>query len=198
MCWRGAEHILLRERFQPAFASVGRRPGHHHERAPPPCVMVTGLLRTHSCSDGVHKPCVCAGAAQSMFSYARSFNQPLAAWDVGQVKYMSVRRRPASTSWGLLLHRQLLRWRPQAVCVCWRGAAYVQCRELFQPAFGSMGRWPGQIHVGAPPPCVRVTGLLHTHSCSGARPQAVCACWRGAVYVLLHKSRRLHQAAHPR
>ena len=75
-----------------------RRQGHNH-RAPP-----------HTAAQGSgHKPCACAGAAQDMFYSASSFNQPLAAWDVGQVKAMSVRRRPASTGWGLLLHTQLLR-----------------------------------------------------------------------------------------
>ena len=43
-----------------------------------------------------HKPCACAGAAQEMFSRATSFNQPVAAWDIGQVTSMSVRRCPAS------------------------------------------------------------------------------------------------------
>ena len=37
-----------------------------------------------------------------MFSYASVFNQPVAAWDVGQVTDMQVRRRPASQDWGLL------------------------------------------------------------------------------------------------
>ena len=34
----------------------------------------------------------CAGAAQSMFYLATAFNQPVAAWDVGQVTNMNVRR----------------------------------------------------------------------------------------------------------
>jgi len=38
--------------------------------------------------------CACAGAAQSMFYSASAFNQPVAAWDVGQVTNMRVRRRP--------------------------------------------------------------------------------------------------------
>ena len=43
---------------------------------------------------GSHKPNACAGTAQGMFRNARAFNQPVAAWDVGQVTSMSVRRRP--------------------------------------------------------------------------------------------------------
>ena len=44
---------------------------------------------------GVRVPCC---AAQFMFNEAAAFNQPLEAWDVGQVTTMQVRRRP---SWGL-------------------------------------------------------------------------------------------------
>jgi surface protein len=39
------------------------------------------------------------GMAQSMFSYASAFNQPLDAWDVGQLTTMAVRRRPGDGSW---------------------------------------------------------------------------------------------------
>ena len=54
---------------------------------------------THTAAQGSgHKPCACAGAAQSMFYSASSFNQPLAAWDVGQVTNMQVRHRPVSWS----------------------------------------------------------------------------------------------------
>ena len=35
----------------------------------------------------------CAGAAQYMFRRATAFNQPVEAWDVGQVINMRVRRR---------------------------------------------------------------------------------------------------------
>ena len=90
-----------------------RRQGHNH-RAPP-----------HTAAQGSgHKPCACAGAAQDMFYSASSFNQPLAAWDVGQVKAMSVRRRPASTGWGLLLHTQLLR-SVHKPCACAGAAQYM-------------------------------------------------------------------------
>ena len=154
-----------------------------HGGAPPPCVRVTGLLHTHSCSGSGHKPCACAGAAQYYVLLARApSTSPVEAWDVGQVTNMRVRRRPASGSQGSCTHTPL--WGPQAMCVCWRGAVYVLLRKHLQPALGSMGRRPGHQHGGAPPPCVMVTGLLHTHSCSAERPQAVCVCWRGAVYVL--------------
>ena len=113
------------------------------------------LLRTHNCQGGSHKPCACAGSVQEMFRYAAVFNQPLEAWDVGQVASMSVRRRPRR-DWeghrGALAHTQLPRWWPQAMRVCWRGAVYVRLRGRFQPALGSMGRWPGHQHVCAPPP----------------------------------------------
>ena len=132
-----------------------------------------------------HKPCACAGAAQYMFSSASTFNQPLAAWDVGQVINMQVRRRPASGSQASYTHTPL--WGPQAMCVCWRGAVYVLLRKLLQPARGSLGRRPGHQHGGAPPPCIMVTGLLRAQFCSGERPQTACVCWRGAVYVLLRK-----------
>ena len=55
---------------------------------------------THTRRSGGHKPCACAGAAQGMFQTANSFNQPLEAWDVGQVTCMWVRRCPASGSQG--------------------------------------------------------------------------------------------------
>ena len=60
--------------------------------------MVTRLLHTHSCS-GEWRPqavSACAGVVQEMFNGASSFNQPVAAWDVGLVTDMRVRRRPAS------------------------------------------------------------------------------------------------------
>jgi hypothetical protein len=46
---------------------------------------------------------VCGGAAQGMFGYTYAFNQPVAAWDVGQVTNMNVRRRPRwePKGWGL-------------------------------------------------------------------------------------------------
>ena len=44
-----------------------------------------------------------------MFSRATAFNQPVAAWDVGQVTYMQVRRRPRPGGVGGLLCTQLPR-----------------------------------------------------------------------------------------
>ena len=102
-----------------------------------------------------------------------TFNADINGWDVGQVTNMEVRRCPASRSQGSCAH-SCSGWRLQAMCVCWRGAVYVQIRFGFQPAFGSVGRQPGHQHAGAPPPCVRATGLWRTHSCSVGRPQAVC------------------------
>ena len=40
------------------------------------------------------------GVAQWMFNSAGAFNQPLGAWDVGQVTNMQVRRRPPSSGAG--------------------------------------------------------------------------------------------------
>ena len=65
---------------------------------------------------GNHTPCMCAGVAQQMFHYTNSFNQPLAAWDVGQVTNMGVRRRPRLGR--LLLRTQLPRGVARAVRVC--------------------------------------------------------------------------------
>ena len=163
VCWHGAVYVLLRDLLQPALGCMGRRPGHQHAGAPPPCVMVTvtGLLRTQLCSGERPQPCACAGAAQYMFSFASVFNQPVKAWDVGQVSTMNVRRRPTSQSGFLHTHSCSEGW-PQAVCVCWRGAGHVQQGDLFQPAFGSMGCQPGYCHECAPPPCVSVRAHAHT------------------------------------
>ena len=50
---------------------------------------------THSCARGRgHILCACAGAAQYMFRDASSFDQCLAAWNVGRVTNMAVRRPP--------------------------------------------------------------------------------------------------------
>ena len=87
--WRGAGSILLRKRLQPARGSVGRWQGHQHVGAPPPARRelegFTGALTQRARA-------VCA--AQNMFYSASAFNQPVAAWDVGQVTSMLVRRRP--------------------------------------------------------------------------------------------------------
>ena len=95
-----------------------------------------------------------------------TFNEDVNAWDVGQVTNMNVRRRALRQGHRAPARTQL--WGPQAMCVCWRGAVYVLWSERFQPACGSLGCRPVDQHGGAPPPCVRVTGLLHTHVALGA------------------------------
>ena len=68
------------------------------------------------CARSCHTPCACAGAAQYMFYYANSFNQPVAAWDVGKVTNMEVRRCPRLGR--VLLRIQLPRGVARAVRVC--------------------------------------------------------------------------------
>ena len=77
---------------------------------------------------GGQKLSVCAGTAQNMFYNARAFNQPLAAWDVGQVTDMQVCRCPASGS-GARAHTQLL-----------RGAATSRVRVLARRSLCSLER----------------------------------------------------------
>ena len=96
--------------------------------------------------------CACGGAAQGMFYNAITFNQPVAAWDVGKVTAMRVRRRPRREP-------ERLGWRffatgalNRPARAVWRGAGRVQLRERFQPARGSVGRWPGHQNGCAPPP----------------------------------------------
>ena len=87
--------------------------------------------------------CACAGVAQGMFEAAKVFNQPLAAWDVGQVVDMEVRRRP--------------HW------VCQRGAAWVL--ELHGQAWGdflyvcggTVRRRCSTAHTGSTSPWLRGT-----------------------------------------
>ena len=43
VCWRGAGDVQWRELLQPACGCMGRRPGHRHAGAPPPCVNVAGF-----------------------------------------------------------------------------------------------------------------------------------------------------------
>ena len=107
---------------------------------------------------------------QEMFRRCH-FNQPLAAWDVGQVTDMKVRRRPC-----LLGPEGTVEWlgrgggplrpeHPRARAV-WYGAVDVRLRGRFQPARGCVGRWPGHRHASAPsPPRVligsrRVVGVI--------------------------------------
>ena len=96
--------------------------------------------------------CACGGAAQGMFYNAITFNQPVAAWDVGKVTAMRVRRRPRREperlGWQFFATGALNR----PARAVWRGAGRVQLRERFQPARGSVGRWPGHQNGCAPPP----------------------------------------------
>ena len=57
--------------------------------------------KPHACRVAAEATRVCAGAMQNMFQYASSFNQPVAAWDVGQVTAMQVRYRPRHGREGL-------------------------------------------------------------------------------------------------
>ena len=153
------------------------------------CLCAAALRQGHrapahsAAHGGDHKPCTCAGAAQSMFSSASSFNQPVEAWDVGRVISMNVRRRPASYGHQAPAHTQLLRGvaATSRECVCWRGAGDVQWRELLQPACGCMGRRPGHRHAGAPPPCVNVAGFSHIAVLGGAATYCVRVLARHSI-----------------
>ena len=88
-----------------------------------------------------------------MFSRAQEFNQPVAAWDAGQVTNMKVRRRPRRDL-GKHLTASAAKRR---VRVCWRGAGHVRSCEGFQPASSCMGCWSSRRHGGAPPPALGVS-----------------------------------------
>ena len=184
----------------------------------------------HSSAQGSgHKPRACAGAAQYMFSSASSFNQPLEAWDVGQVISMTVRRRPASVSQGFThscacgaaTNRVRVRARCRAcspgrapstspwqrgtsrspTCMCaaalrqgHRAPAHTRrsgghkpcaCAGAAQSMFSRASAFNQPVEawdvgqVTNMQVCRRPAfdqGLVHTHSCSGERPQAVSAC----------------------
>ena len=72
---------------------MGRWQGHQHAGAPPRRVIGSGAPAHTAAKQVSHEPYVCAGAAQSMFHSATAFNQPLEAWDVGNVSSMQVRCR---------------------------------------------------------------------------------------------------------
>ena len=114
-----------------------------------------------------------------------TFDEDLNAWDVGQVTTMDVRSRPRREPEGLGWWqggRSFAIGAPTlSVRVRRRGAVYVARRERFQPARGSVGRWPGHQHVGAPPP-TRVLWVL----CHRSPPLGVRVRWRRAGYVLQH------------
>ena len=166
-CWCGAEYVPFRELFQPACGRLERWPGHLHAGVPPPCVRVTGLLHTHAALGATSRVRVLA---------RRSLCSPGRVLSTSPLKLGTSARLPTCRCAAALHqgHRdpaqtQLLsRAATSRVCVCWCGADHVLLRKRFQPAFGSMGRRPGHQHERAPPPCVRVTGLLHTHAAMGA------------------------------
>ena len=114
-----------------------RWPGHHYAGAPPPASRLggaRGFLRTRSYQGCSYKLCACAGAAQNMFSSTSGFNQPVAAWGVGQVTDMQVRRCPASQDQGLL--RTQLPRRPATSRACVLVAAqgtFSYARRFNQP-----------------------------------------------------------------
>ena len=85
---------------------------------------------------------------------------------------------PASGSGAPVHTASLPRGQPQAVCVCLRGAVYVPLSGCFQPASGSMGRWPGHQHAGALPPASGLGGargaLAHRQLQKGAATSRAC------------------------
>ena len=135
---------------------------------------------THTPLWGPHKPCACAGAAQYMFSSASSFNQPVEAWDVGQVTNMQVCRCPASGSQGSCTHAPL--WGPHKPCAC-AGAA----QNMFQSASSfnqSVDAWNvGQVtdmQVCCRPASGSQGSCTHTPLWGPHKP---CACAGAAQYM---------------
>ena len=99
--WRCAVFVQKCERLQPASQFVGCWPGEQHGSAPPPTqerCMVSGAARL--CTQLTTRHARVLWWVQKMF-HSSGFNQPLDAWDVGQVTSFQVRRRPAPQS-GLL------------------------------------------------------------------------------------------------
>ena len=138
--WRGAEHVCPGFSLQPAAEPLGRQQGPKHGGAPAAHTSVeggvsgyqgraeTGTARGAPCTGTWH---ACRGAAQYLFWYATSFNQPLNSWDVGTVTSMAV-RAPRAPGYGLLGMEGWARLphSPGAQltsmpCVLLRGAEYV-------------------------------------------------------------------------
>ena len=113
----------------------------------------------------------------------------MAAWDVGQVTNMKVRRRPRR---GLGKHLTASAAK-RRVRVCWRGAGHVRSCEGFQPASSCMGCWSGRRHGGAPPPALGVSeggGM-------GARAHELYGqAWGDFLYVCGGTVRRRCSKAH--
>ena len=142
-----------------------------------------------------HKPCACAGVVQLMFVSASAFNQPLAAWDVGQVTEMNVRRRrPASGVQGSHANTaaQGSRHKP---CAC-AGAA----QDMFNRATSfnqPLAAWDvSQVTSMWVRRCpASGSGLSRTLSSVEIHLQVVCVC---AEDVLRYERyERLQPAAHP-
>ena len=140
---------------------------------------------------GGHKLCVCAGAAQNMFQNARAFNQPLAAWDVGQVTSMQVRRRPAS-GFGAPAHTQLLSGAVTSrvlVTTCVRVLA-AQYMFRYASAFNQpLAAWDvGQVttmQVRCPPASGSQASCRHTHTAAqgAVRSRVRVLAWRRACSI---------------
>ena len=173
---------------------MGRQPGHRHDGTRRRPALGSGAPAHTQLLRGAPTKRVHAGAAQKMFEYLPSFNQPLAAWDVGQVTDMRVRRSPA-TGLEAPASTHLLRGssgeRPQAVCVCCArrsGCLPAQVASTSHWKPGTSARSPLCMCAAA----LRLSQGSCAHSCSGERPQAVCMCWHGAVDV---RFRELFQPA---
>ena len=136
-----------------------------------------GLLCTHNCQGSATR-CACVLArrrkcfAQRMLSTSPWKRGTLARSPACMCAAACVGIRRGQ---GALAHTQLPRGQPQAVCVCLRGAVYVPLSDCFQPASGSMGRWPGCQHVGAPPPTLGLGAPVHTQLPRASYKLYVCA-----------------------
>ena len=129
--------------------------------------------KPRACRVAVEVTCACAGAAQYMFHSATAFNQPVEAWDVGQVNNMQVRRRPL---WGLWAPRKphACRVAAEATCACAGAAQHmfyaasvfnqpVAAWDVGQVTSMQVRRYPIWDKEGS-------GELLRTHSCSGEHP----------------------------
>ena len=121
-----------------------------------------------------------------MFSSASSFNQPVEAWDVGQVTTMYVRRRPASGSQGSCTHTRRSGGHKPCVRVLSRrrGCSPPQALSTSLWLLGMLASsktWgcAAALHQGHRAPA-------HTKLLRGvAATSRECVCWRGAEHVQL-------------
>ena len=188
VCWRGAVNVLLRDCFQPAHGGMERWQGHRHVGAPPPTLgaerRVSLTVAGWLCRSNV---CVCWRGAE--YVRLRDCFQParggMGRWPghyhVGApLPALGAGRRLSLTLAGRLPK--------QHVCVCWRGAEYVLQGDCFQPARGCMGRWPGHLHAGAPPPEAGRGWGAPVHTAAEEVSHKPCACaGGGAEYVRLRE-----------